>query len=148
LAKIFLNYGQIDFYPNQVQNIISNFSQSGYYLNYLYDSSIYPHPYPFIYSNNIIYQQPNPVIQPCHTYNFFDSSSSTYQELNFIDNYGNLGDDLNLNIFEDNLSLGRTEEQSTIGCSSNIDLTTSETFAPIMEYSDDQEEQDDCGPYY
>jgi hypothetical protein len=71
LVGIFSNYGQIDSYPNQVQNTISNFSQGGYYLNCPYDSSIYPHPYLSIYINNIIYQQSNPAVQPCHIYKFF-----------------------------------------------------------------------------
>jgi hypothetical protein len=55
LAGIFPNYGQTDSYSNQVQNIISNFNQGGYCTNCPYDSSIYPHLYPYIYSNNIIY---------------------------------------------------------------------------------------------
>jgi hypothetical protein len=92
------------------KNIISTFSQGGYYPNYPYDSNIYPDSYPSINSNNIIYQQSNPAVQPSHTYNFFDGSSSTYQESNFEDNCGNLGDDLNLNVFDDNLNLGRIEE--------------------------------------
>jgi hypothetical protein len=71
LVEIFSNYSETDFYPNQVQNTILNFSQGGYYPNYPYDSSIYPHPYPSVYSNNIIYQQPNPTVQSYHTYNFF-----------------------------------------------------------------------------
>jgi hypothetical protein len=89
-------------------------------------------------------------MQPCHTYNFFDGSSSTYQESNFEDNYSNLGDDLNLNIFYGNLSLGRIEERSTIGDSSNINLTSSEIIlTPIMEYNDDDDdEQDDHGLHY
>jgi hypothetical protein len=48
LIKIFPNYGQIDFYSNQVQNAISNFSQGRYCTNCPYDSSIYP--YPFVYN--------------------------------------------------------------------------------------------------
>jgi hypothetical protein len=36
LAEIFSNYDQTNFYPNQVQNIISNFNQGGY----LYERSI------------------------------------------------------------------------------------------------------------
>jgi hypothetical protein len=39
------------------------------------------------------------------------------------------------------LCLGRTEEQSTIGDSSNVDPT-------VMKLSDDQDEQDDRGPHY
>jgi hypothetical protein len=87
--KIFSNYGQTDSYPNQVQYTILNFNQDGYYSNYPYDSSIYPNPYSYVYSNNIIYQQLNLAVQPYHTYNFFDGSNNTYQELNFKDNYGN-----------------------------------------------------------
>jgi hypothetical protein len=141
LAEIFLNYGKTISYPNQVQNTISNFSQDGYYPNCLYDSSIYPHPYSSVYNNNIIYQQPNPTVQPCHIYNFFDVSSSTYQESKIEDNWGNLGDDLDLNVFNDNLSLGMIEEQNTIGGSSVIDLTTSLIIlTPVMKLSDDQNE--------
>jgi hypothetical protein len=66
---------------------------------------------------------------------FFDGN--IYQESNFKDNCDNLGDDFNSNVFDGNLSLGRIEEQNTIGDSSNIDLT------PVMEYCDDQEEEDD-----
>jgi hypothetical protein len=44
LAGIFSTYDQINFYPNEVQNTISNFNQGGYY------------PYLAVYSNNIIYQ--------------------------------------------------------------------------------------------
>jgi hypothetical protein len=86
LAGIFLTYDQTNSYPNQVQNTISNFNQDGYY------------PYPAVYINNIIYQQPNPAVPP---YNFFDGNSST--------SGCNLVDDLNLNIFDGNLSLGRTK---------------------------------------
>jgi hypothetical protein len=47
------------------------------------------------------------------------------------------------------LSLGRTEEKSTIGGCGNIDLTVSKVILiPIMEYIDDQEEKDDHGPQY
>jgi hypothetical protein len=62
LAGKFPNYGQINFYSNQVQNTILNFSQDGYYPNYPYDSSIYPDSYSSVYNNNIIYQQLNPVV--------------------------------------------------------------------------------------
>jgi hypothetical protein len=75
---IFPNYAQTTSYLNQVQNKISNFNQGEYYTNCPYDSNIYPHLYPSIYSNNIIYQQLNPAVSPCHTYKFFDGSS-TYE---------------------------------------------------------------------
>jgi hypothetical protein len=64
---------------------------------------------------------------------FFGGSSSTYEESNFQDNYGNLADDLNLNIFDGNLSLNRIEEQSTIDGNSNVDPT-------VMELNDDQDD--------
>jgi hypothetical protein len=51
------------------KNTISNFNQDGYYTNCHY-------PYPSIY------QQPNPAVSPCHTYNFF-GGSSTYDQSNF-----------------------------------------------------------------
>jgi hypothetical protein len=69
-------------------------------------------------------------------YNFFDGNSST-------SGY-NLADDLNLNVFDDNLSLSRTEEQSNIDGSSNVDPTVME----LSDDHDDQEKQDDDGPYY
>jgi hypothetical protein len=74
-------------------------NQDEYYPNYLYDNNIYPNSYPYIYINNIIYQQPNLAVQPYHIYNFFSGSDSTYQESKFEDNCSNLGDDLNLNVF-------------------------------------------------
>jgi hypothetical protein len=132
---IFSNYEQSNSYPNQVQNTISNFNQGGYYTNCPYDSSIYSHLYPSVY------QQPNPAVTACHTYNFFSGSNSTYEESKFQDNCGNLVDDFNLHVFDGNLSLGRAEEQSNIGGSSNIDRT-------VMELSDDQDEQDDASPQY
>jgi hypothetical protein len=91
---IFPNYDKNNFYPNHVLNIIYNFNQGEYYTNYPYNSSIYSYLYPSIY------QQSNPAVPPCHTYNFFgDSSSSTYDQSNFQYNYGNLADDRNLNVF-------------------------------------------------
>jgi hypothetical protein len=65
---------------------------------------------------------------------FFEGSSSTYDQSNFQNNYGNLADDHNLNVLDVNLSLTRAEEQS------NIDQT-------VMKLSDNQDEQDDAGPY-
>jgi hypothetical protein len=73
-------------------------------------------------------------VSQCHTYNFFEGSSSTYDQSNFQENCSNLADDCNLNILDVNLSLVRAEEQS------NNDST-------VMELSDDQDEQDDDGPY-
>jgi hypothetical protein len=135
-ARIFLKYDQSNSYPNQVQNKIYNFNQSGYYTNYPYDNIIYSHMYPYVY------QQPNPAVSPCLTYILFGSSSNTYDQMNYQDNCDNLADDYNLNIFYVNLSLSRAEEQSNIGASSNIDPT-------VMKLSgdhDDQDEQDDVGP--
>jgi hypothetical protein len=72
-------------------------------MNYPYDSSIYSHLYPSIY------QQPNPTVSLCHTYNFFGGSSSTYNQSIFQQNCGNLADDRNLNVLDVNLSLARVE---------------------------------------
>jgi hypothetical protein len=70
----------------------------------------------------------------CHIYNFFDdSNSSTYEESNFQDNYDNLVDDLNLNVFDDNLSLGRAQEQRNIDDNSNVDPTVMK----LSDYHDD-----------
>jgi hypothetical protein len=80
------------------------------------------YPYPAIYSNNIIYQQPNPVVP---LYNFFGGSSSM-SGCNLADN------------------IGRNEKQNNIDGRSSVDPT-------IMELSDDhddQDKQDDGGPYY
>jgi hypothetical protein len=65
---------------------------------------------------------------------FFGGSSSTYDQSNFQENCTNLTDDCNLNVLDVNLSLARAEKQK------NIDPT-------VMELSDDQDEQDDTGPY-
>jgi hypothetical protein len=79
--------------------------------------------YPAVYSNNIIYQQPNPTV-PLH--NFFGSSSSTISSCNLADNIGN------------------TEEENNIDGRSSVDPMVME----LSEGHDDQDEQDDGGPYY
>jgi hypothetical protein len=117
LVGIFSTHDQTNSYPNQIQNTISNFNQGGYY------------PYPAVYNNNINYQQLNPAVL---SYKFFGGSSSIFG--------CNLADDLNLNVFDGNLSFGRTEEQNNIDGSSSVDPT-------IMELSDDHDEQDDGGSY-
>jgi hypothetical protein len=121
LAGIFSTCDQTNSYLNHVKNIISNFNQGGYY------------PYPAIYSNNIIYQQPNPAVP---SYNFFGGSSSTSD--------CNLADDLNLNVFDGNLCLDRTEEQSNIDDNSSVDPI----IMKLSDDHDDQDEQDDGVPYY
>jgi hypothetical protein len=73
-------------------------------------------------------------MSPYHIYNFYRDSNSTYDQSNFQENYGNLANDRNLNVLDVNFGLSRAEEQS------NIDLT-------VMKLSDDQDEQDDIGPY-
>jgi hypothetical protein len=111
LAGIFSTYDQTNSYPTYDQtNFYPTYDQTNSYL------------YPAVYSNNIIYQQPNPAVPP---YNFFDDSTST--------SYCNLADDL-----------GRTKEQSNIDGSSSVDLTVIE----LSDDHDDQDEQDDGGPYY
>jgi hypothetical protein len=74
-------------------------------------------------------------VPPCHTYNFFGGSSTTYDQSNFQENCDNLADDRNLNVLDVNLSLTRAEEQS------NINPT-------VIELSDNHDEQDDVGLYY
>jgi hypothetical protein len=78
--------------------------------------------YPAIYSNNIIYQQPNPTVS---LYNFFYGSSTT-SGCNLADN------------------IGRTEEQYNIDGRSSVDSTVME----LSDNHDDQDEQDDGGMYY
>jgi hypothetical protein len=107
--------------------MILNFSQVRYYQNYSYDGNniIYQQSnhlpfynyqqlnYPPFHNYNIIYQQPNPSVEPCPIYNFF-GGSSTYQETCFEDNCSNLDANLNLSELDGNLSLDRTEEPSNI----------------------------------
>jgi hypothetical protein len=78
-------------------------------------------------------KQPN---QQCHYIIFFGGSNSTSD--------CNLADDLKLNVFYGNLSLGRTKEQSNIDGSNSVDPTVME----LSDDHDDQDEQDDGGPYY
>jgi hypothetical protein len=120
LAGIFSTYDQTNSYPTYDQtNSYPTYDQTNSYPTYDQTNS---YPYPVIYSNNIIYQQPNPAVPP---YNFFHNSSS---------NSGcNLADDL-----------GRTEEQSNIDGSSSVDPTVMK----LSDDHDDQDEQDDGGPYY
>jgi hypothetical protein len=142
LTGIFPNhnqtYNQTNSYETYDQtNSYQTYDQTNSYLTYdrtnsyqTYDqTNSYPtydrtnlYLYPAIYSNNIIYQQPNPVVP---LYNFFGGSSST-SGCNLADN------------------IGRTEEQNNIDGRSSVDQT-------IMESSDDhddQDEQDGGGPYY
>jgi hypothetical protein len=78
--------------------------------------------YPAIYSNNIIYQQPNLTVP---LYNFFCGSSTT-SGCNLADN------------------IGRIEEQYNIDGRSSVDSTVME----LSDNHDDQDEQDDGGMYY
>jgi hypothetical protein len=70
--------------------------------------------YPAIYSNNIIYQQPNPVVP---LYNFFGGSNNITYGCNLADN------------------IGRIEERYNINGRSSIDPT-------VMELSDEQDDND------
>jgi hypothetical protein len=81
------------------------------------------YPYPAIYSNNIIYEQPNPAVS---LYNFFGGSSSTTSDCNLADN------------------IGRTKEQYNIDGRSSVDPTVIE----LSDDHDDHDEQDDGGLYY
>jgi hypothetical protein len=141
LTGIFPNHNETNSYQTYDQtNSYQTYDQINSYPTYdrtnsypTYDQTIsYPtydqtnlYLYPAIYSNNIIYQQPNPAVP---LYNFFggSSSSSSTSGCNLADN------------------IGRTEEQNNIDGRSSVDPT-------IMELSDDhddQDEQDDGGPYY
>jgi hypothetical protein len=134
------NYDRTNFYPtydrtNSYQtydqtNSYQTYDQTNSYPNYD-RTNFYPtydrtnsYPFPVIYSNNTIYQQPNLAVP---LYNFFDgSSSSTTFGCNLADN------------------IGRTEEQYNINGRSSVDPTVME----LSDGHDDQEEQDDGGPYY
>jgi hypothetical protein len=105
-------YDQTNFYPTYDQtNFYQTYDRTNSYL------------YPAIYSNNIIYQQPNPAAP---LYNFFGGSSSTTSGCNLADN------------------IGRTEKKNNIDDRSNVDPTVMK----LSDGHDDQDEQDDGGPYY
>jgi hypothetical protein len=106
LAGIFLTYDKINFYQtyDQTKSYQTNSYQTNSYRTY-YQTNSYPtydrtnsYMYPVIYSNNIIYQQPNPAVP---LYNFIGGSSST-SSCNLVDD------------------LGRTEEQSNIDGRSSV----------------------------
>jgi hypothetical protein len=128
----FLTYDQTNSYQTYDQtNSYPTYDRTNSYQTYDQTNS-YPtydqtnlYLYPAIYSNNIIYQQPNPVVP---LYNFFSGSSSSTSGCNLTEN------------------IGRTEEQNigrTDGRSS-VDPTIME----LSDNHDDQDEQDDGGPYY
>jgi hypothetical protein len=138
LAEIFSTYDQTNSYQIYDQiNSYQTYDQTNSYQTYdqtnsypTYDrTNFYPtydrtnsYLYPAIYSNNIIYQQPNPTVP---LYNFFGGSSSTTYGCNLADN------------------IGRTKKNNIDGRSSVDSM--------VMELSDghvDQDEQDDDGPYY
>jgi hypothetical protein len=114
-------YDQTNSYPTYDQtNSYQTYDQTNSYPTYD-QTNLYP--YPAIYSNNIIYQQPNPAVP---LYNFFGGSSSSTSGCNLADN------------------IGRTEEQNNIDDRSSVDPTIME----LSDNHDDQDEQDDGGPYY
>jgi hypothetical protein len=147
LAEIFSTHDQTNFYQTYDQtNSYQTFDQTNSYQTYdqtnsyqtydqinsypTYDrTNFYPtydrtnsYLYPAIYSNNIIYQQPNPAVP---LYNFF-GGSSTISDCNLVDN------------------ISRTEDENNIDGRSSVDPT-------IMELSDghdDHDDQDDGGLYY
>jgi hypothetical protein len=136
-------YNQTNSYQTYDQtNSYQTYDQTNYYQTYdqtydqtnsysTYDrTNLYPtydrtnsYPYPAIYSNNIIYQQPNPAVP---LYNFFGGSSSTTSGCNLADN------------------IGRTEKENNIDGRNSVDPTVME----LSDGHDDQDEQDDDGPYY
>jgi hypothetical protein len=139
LAEIFSTHDQTNSYQTYDQtNSYQNYDQTNFYQTYdqinsypTYDrTNFYPtydrtnsYPYPAIYSNNIIYQQPNPAVP---LYNFFGDSSSTTSGCNLADN------------------IGRTEEENNIDDRSSVDSTVMK----LSDGHDDQDEQDDGDPYY
>jgi hypothetical protein len=148
LTKIFPNHNQTNSYQtydetNSYQtydqtNSYQTYDQTNSYPTYdrtnsyqTYDqTNSYPtydrtnlYLYPAIYSNNIIYQQPNPAVP---LYIFFGGSSSTTSDCNLAD------------------SIGMTEEQNNIDDRSSVDPTLME----LSDGRDDQDEQDDGVPYY
>jgi hypothetical protein len=112
LTGIFSNHNQTNSYQIYDQtNFYPTYDQTNLYL------------YPAIYSNNIIYQQPNPVMS---LYNFFGGSSSSTSGCNLADN------------------IRRTEKQNNIDGRSIVDPM----IMKLSDDHDDQDEQDDGGPYY
>jgi hypothetical protein len=139
LAEIFSTHNQTNSYQTYDQtNSYQTYDQTNSYQTYdqtnsypIYDrTNFYPtydqtnsYLYPVIYSNNIIYQQSNPAVP---LYNFFGGSSSTTSGCNLADN------------------IGRTEEKNNIDGRSSVDTTVME----LSDGHDDQDEQDNGGPYY
>jgi hypothetical protein len=130
LAEIFSTHNQTNSYQTYDQtnsyqtydktNSYPTYDRTNFYPTYDQTNSYL---YPAIYSNNIIYQQPNPTMP---LYIFFGGSTTTTSDCNLADN------------------IGRTEKENNIDDRSSVDPM-------IMELSDghdDQDEQDDGGPYY
>jgi hypothetical protein len=112
-------YDQTNSYQTYDQtNSYPTYGRTNFYPTYDRTNS---YMYPAIYSNNIIYQQPNPAVP---LYNFFSGSSSTTSDCNLADN------------------IGRTEEENNIDGRSSVDPTVME----LSDGHDDQDEQDDGGP--
>jgi hypothetical protein len=125
LAGIFLTHDQTNSYQTSDQtydqtNSYRTYDQTNSYPTYDRTNS-YPtydrtnsYLYPAIYSDNIIYQQPNPAVP---LYNFFGVSSSTTSCCNLADN------------------IGMTKEQNNIDGRNSVDPT-------VMELSDVHDDQD------
>jgi hypothetical protein len=121
LAGIFSTHDQTNSYRTYDQtNSYPTYDQTNSYPTYDRTNSYL---YPAIYSNNIIYQQPNSEVL---LFNFFGGSSSTTFGCNLADN------------------IGRTEEQYNINGRNSVDPTVMK----LSDDHDDQDEQDDGCPYY
>jgi hypothetical protein len=129
-SNSYQTYDQTNSYQTYDQtNSYQSYDQTNSYPTYdrtnfypTYDRTNF-YQYPAIYSNNIIYQQSNSAVP---LYNFFGGSSSTTSGCNLADN------------------IGRTEEENNIDDRSSVDLTVMK----LSDGHDDQDEQDDGGPYY
>jgi hypothetical protein len=139
LAGIFSTHNQTNSYQTYDQtNSCPTYDQKNFYQTYdqtnscptydqinscpTYDQTN-SYLYPAIYSNNIIYQQPNPAVP---LYNFLVVVVVLPRGCNLADN------------------IGRTEEQYNIDGKSSVDPTVIE----LSDDHDDQDEQDDGGLYY
>jgi hypothetical protein len=110
LTNSYQTYDQTNSYPTYDQtNFYPTYDQTNFYPTYDQTNSYL---YPAIYSNNIIYQQPNPAV-PLHI--FFCGNSNTISGYNLADN------------------IGRTEEKNNIDGRSSVDPT-------LMELSDGHDE--------
>jgi hypothetical protein len=130
-------YDQTNSYPTYDQtNSYPTYDRTNSYPTY---DQINLYPYPGIYSNNIIYQQPNPAVP---LYNFFGGSSSTTSSCNLADNIDDRSS-VDPTIMELSDDHGDQDEQDDGSSYYSNEEETGEDYTEQSDFSIDESEDEE-----